>query len=141
MELKQWLNRGYAIAKKLTILKAHMESIGNVISNYEPREIEAMPNSNTSEANFIRWSELKKQVDELNFQLLKIDRETDKELRKLQNPNQYTVLYCRYIRRLSWRQISEVTRYSEQNTYKLHKDGVESLDRITCYKDWEVTND
>ena len=138
MELKQWLNRGYEISKKLAVKKGHMETIGSVISNYEPREIDAAPGGNSSEMNFIRWSELKKEVDELQFKLLKIDRDVDKVLKLLKNPNEYVVLYSRYIRRLSWQEISEASKYSEQHTYRLHKDGIEHLDQITGFRDWEV---
>ena len=138
MELKQWLNRGYEISRKLAVKKAHMETIGSVISNYEPKEIDAAPGGNSSELNFIRWSELKKEVDEMSFKLLKIDREVDKVLKLLRDPNEYVILYCRYIRRLSWKEISEASQYSEANTYKLHKSGIESLDQITGYRDWEV---
>lgn len=138
MELKQWLNRGYEISRKLAVKKAHMETIGSVISNYEPKEIDAAPSGNSSELNFLRWSELKKEVDELSFKLLKIDREVDKVLKKLEHPNEYMILYCRYIRRLSWKEISEASNYSEQHTYKMHHDGIENLDRITGFRDWEA---
>lgn len=137
MELKQWLNRGYEISKKLAVKKGHMETIGSVISNYEPREIEAAPGGNSSEINFIRWSEMKKEVDELQFRLITIDREVDQVLKNLENPNEYVVLYSRYIRRLTWKEIIEALQYSEQHTFKLHKEGVENLDRITGFKDWE----
>jgi len=137
VELKQWLNRGYEISKKLAVKKGHMETIGSVISNYEPREIEAAPGGNSSEINFIRWSEMKKEVDELQFRLITIDREVDQVLKNLENPNEYVVLYSRYIRRLTWKEIIEALQYSEQHTFKLHKEGVENLDRITGFKDWE----
>lgn len=137
MELKKWLNRGWSVYKKLQIKKAHLESLGSAISNYEPREIDLSPVQNSSETTMLIWSDLKKEIDEMSFKLLKIDRETDKVLKTLENPSEYIVLYCRYIRRLSWDDVAEAANYSKQHTFALHKEGIEELDRITCYKDWE----
>jgi hypothetical protein len=107
-----------------------------VISKYGEREIETYPTGNSSETQAIRWSELKEECDNLEWRLLTIDRETDSILKKLTNPSQYQVLYLRYVRRLSWDDIPEVLHYSKQNTFKLHKDGLDELDRLTGYQDW-----
>ena len=137
MELREWLNRGYDCYKKLLIKQAHLESLGNAISNYEPREIDKDCPENSTETTFIRWSELKKEVDELSYKLLKIDRDTDAELKKLTDPNKYVVLYCRYVRRLSWNDVAKATNLSKQWTFTLHREGIEDLERINGYKVWE----
>ena len=137
MELKDWLNRGYGISKRLTIKKAYLESLGNIISNYEPREIDRDQVENSSETIAIRWSETNREVDELKRRLLKIDLETDRVLRKLKDSNQYQVLFCRYVRRLTWDEIAEATNYSKPRVFSLHREGKEELDRITCYQEWE----
>lgn len=136
MELKQYLNRAWSVYKKLSVKKAHLDSLSNVISKYGEREIETYPSGNSSETQAIRWSELKKECDELEWRLLSIDRETDSILKKLTNSNQYQVLYLRYVRRLSWDDIPDLLHYSKQNVYKLHKDGLDELDRLTEYRDW-----
>lgn len=136
MELKQYINRAWAIYKKLLVKKAHLDSLSNVISKYGEREIETYPTGNSSETMALRWSELKKDCDELEWRLLCIDRETDEILKKLSNPSQYQVLYLRYVRRLSWGDIPEALHYSQQNVYKLHKAGLDELDRLTGYADW-----
>lgn len=137
MELKQWLNRGYAISKKLDIKRAYLESLGNTISNYEPREIDRDNPENSAETIAIRWSEANRDVDELRRKLLKIDREVDDMLRKLDKANEYTVLFCRFVRRLSWEDVAEATNYSRRHVIRLYQDGIEDLDRITCYQNWE----
>lgn len=137
MELKKWLNRGWSVYKKLQIKKAHLESLGSAISNYEPREIDLSPVQNSSETTMLIWSDLKKEIDEMSFKLLKIDRETDKVLKSCTDANQYMVLYCRYIRRLPWDDVAEAMNYAKSYVFELHRKGIEELDRITCYKDWE----
>lgn len=137
MELKQYINRAWVVYKKLLVKKAHLDSLSNVISKYGEREIETYPTGNSSETQAIRWSELKEECDNLEWRLLTIDRETDSILKKLTNPSQYQVLYLRYVRRLSWDDIPEVLHYSKQNTFKLHKDGLDELDRLTGYQDWQ----
>lgn len=137
MELKQYLNRAWPVYKKLLVKKAHLDSISNVISKYGEREIESYPSGNSSETQAIRWSELKKECDDLEYRLLRIDRQTDSVLKQLLNPSQYQVLYLRYVCRLSWDDIPETLHYSKQNVFKLHKIGLEELERITGYQEWE----
>lgn len=137
MELREWLNRGYGIYKRLIVKKAHMESIGNVISNYELKETEGSSFENSSEINVIRWSELKKEVDELKIKLFKIDKETEEVISLLKNPDEYAVLYCRYVSRLSWADMVLALKFSKDYLYKLHRDGVNNLDATTCYKVWD----
>lgn len=139
MELKEWLNRGYSVSKKLDIKRAYMESLGNTISNYEPREIDRDNPENSAETIMIRWSETKKEVDELKLKLLAIDQDVDHQLRKLQNPSEYAVLFCRYVRRLSWDDVAEATSYSKPRVFALHREGIANLDRITSYQTWEET--
>ena len=95
MELRQYINRAWSVYKKLLVKKAHLDSLSNVISKYGEREIETYPDGNSSETTAIRWSELKKECEELEYKLLCIDRETDSLLQKLPNPDQYMILYLR----------------------------------------------
>ncbi len=137
MELRQYINRAWTVYKKLLVKKAHLDSLSNVISKYGEREIESYPTGNSSETQAIRWSELKKECDDLEYRLLCIDRETDSILKRLTDPSQYQVLYLRYVRRLSWEDIPEALHYSKQNVFKLHKKGLEELERLTEYQEWE----
>lgn len=137
MELKAWLNRGWSVYKKLLVKEAHLESLGSAISNYEPREIDLSPVQNSSETTMLMWSDLNKEIDELKYKLLKIDRKTDEILKKCEDANQYIVLYCRYIRRLSWDDVAQATNYAKSYVFELHRKGIEELDRITMYKEWE----
>lgn len=139
MELKQWLNRGYMVEKKLKIKRAYLESLGNTISNYEPREIDRDNPENSAETTAIRWSEANREVNDLKRKLLNIDREVDDELRKLTSTNEYIVLFCRYVRRLSWEEVAEATNYSKRHVIRIYQEGIENLDRITCYRTWEDT--
>ena len=68
---------------------------------------------------------------------MRIDRQVDRELKRLKSSSEYAVLYCRYIRRLSWEDIPKATNYSKARVFSLHRDGIEDLDKITCYQDWE----
>lgn len=137
MELKQWLNRGYEISKRLAVKRAYLESLGNVISNYEAREIDRDNVENSAETLAIRWSETQKEVNELKRKLAKIDFEVDTELRKLKSSNEYSVMFLRYVRRLSWEDIADSLNYSKQSVFRFNKDGLENLERVNCYRIYE----
>ena len=137
MELKQWLNRGYEISKRLAVKRAYLESLGNVISNYEARNIDRDNVENSAETLAIRWSETQKEVNELKRKLAKIDFEVDTELRKLKSSNEYSVMFLRYVRRLSWEDIADSLNYSKQSVFRFNKDGLENLERVNCYRIYE----
>lgn len=137
MELRRWLNRGYDIYKTLAVKKAHMDSLSNVISNYSPRETTTDSIANSSETAFLRWSELKKETDELCYKLRIIDHNTNEAIKKLSKEQLYTVLYLRYIRRMSWKEIPDIMEYSKQSVFRIHSEAINELERINAYKDWE----
>ena len=130
MELKQYVNRAWSVYKKLLVKEAHLDSLSNTISKYGEREVEVFPAENSSETLALRWSDLKKECEELSYKLLVIDRETNSLLERLENPNYYTILYLRYIRRLSWQDVAKASNYSIQSVYRLHSEGLEALSVI-----------
>lgn len=123
METRAYLNRGYLLSRRLEVKKADRDTLANVISRYEASESKT-DHRNTSEDTAIRWSELQKEIELMEIDLRKIDKETDEVISKLENPNEYAVLYCRFIRRLGWKEVAEATKYSEQYVYKLYTNGV-----------------
>lgn len=137
MELKEWLNRGWNVYRRYLVKKAHMESLFGVISNYGQKEIESTHSENMSEFNMITYSELKYECDELKFKLAKIDRETNDVIKLLENSSHYIVLYCRYVRRLTWKEIPAATNYAESTVFLLHREAIEELERLFCYKNWD----
>ena len=106
MTTKEWLNRGFNTFRTLQLKRARLEALGNVISRYEGREIETYHCENSSESTFLTWSETKREVEVLEAKLYVIDSETKDALRLLYNPNEYEVLYLRYITRLKWKLIT-----------------------------------
>lgn len=127
MTTKEWLNRGFEIWKRLQIQKAHLETLDNVVSRYGEREIETYHAENLSEVTFIKWSEIKKEVETMERDLYQIDKETKEALELLHNPNEYAVLYCRYIMRKSWEDTAQICRYSKRQTFRIHSEGVDHL--------------
>ena len=125
MKTKDYLNRGFQLSRRLEVKKAARGSLGKVISRYEANETQT-DHRNTSEDVAIRWSELSKEIEEMESALRQIDKETDEIISRLSNPNEYAVLYCRFVRRLSWKDVAKETSYSEQHVYKLYRDGLRS---------------
>lgn len=134
MTTKEWLNRGYDIWKRLQIKKAHLETLDNVVSRYGKREIEIYHAENVSETTFLEWSETKKEVTEMEKQLSQIDKETKEALELLNNPNEFAVLYCRYVMRKNWDEVAEICKYSKRNTFLLHSEGVDHLGALIYSK-------
>lgn len=123
MTTREWLNRGFAISRTLEIKKASRDTLANIISRYEASETQT-DHGNSTEDTALKWSECQREIERLELELRTIDLETNEVLSHLENMNEYKVLYCRYIRRLSWTEIAEVTKYSQQHVFKLHHDGV-----------------
>lgn len=127
MTPKDWLNRGYNIYKRLQVKQAHLDTLANVVSRYGVREIETYHAENVSETTFIKWSETKKEVEDMERSLAQIDKEVDEALKLLTNPNEYAVLFCRYIRRLPWEAVADACHYSKQSVFRFHADGVRHI--------------
>lgn len=127
MTTKEWLNRGFDIWRRLQIKKAHLETLDNVVSRYDAREIEVYHAENVSETTFIKWSETKKEVEEMERRLDAIDTETKDAIHLLSNPNEFAVLYCRYIMRKSWDDVAEICNYSKRSVFRFHADGINHL--------------
>lgn len=134
MTTKEWLNRGFDTWKRLQIKKAHLETLDNVVSRYDAREIEVYHAENVSETTFIKWSETKKEVEDMERELTKIDTETKDALHLLSNPNEFAVLYCRYIMRKPWADVAKICRYSPRSVYRFHADGVDHLGTLIYSK-------
>ena len=105
MTTKEWLNRGFDIWRRLEVKKAYLETLGNVVSRYGEREIETYHAENVSEV-------------------------TKKAIERLHNPNEYAVLYCRYIMRKNWKDVAKICDYSEPSVLRLHREGVEHLGAV-----------
>lgn len=130
MTTKEWLNRGFNTFRTLQLKRARLEALGNVISRYEGREIETYHCENSSESTFLTWSETKREVEVLEAKLYVIDSETKDALRLLYNPNEYEVLYLRYITRLKWKEIEKLMNYSETHVFRLHSEGVDHVGEV-----------
>lgn len=128
MTTMEWLNRGFQLSRRLEVKKASRDSLANIISRYEASETQS-DHGNTAEDTAIKWSECQREIERMELELRTIDIETNEVLGNLENKNEYTVLYCRYIKRLTWKEISEATNYSQQHVYKLHTDGVKGCTR------------
>ena len=130
MTTKEWLNRGFCTFKRLQTKRAHLETLGNIVSRYESREIESFHSENSSENTMLTWSETKREVDRLEAELYTIDKETDKALSMLGNPNEYQILYLRYVGRLRWEEIETVTKFSRAHIFRLHSEGVDHVGEV-----------
>lgn len=130
MTTKEWLNRGFDTWKRLRVKQIHLETLGNVVSRYEAREIETYHNGNSSESTFIAWSETKKEVERLEATLYRIDKETDAALSLLNNPDEYAILYLRYVGRLKWEEIEKTMNFSHQHVFRIHNEGVDHVGAV-----------
>jgi hypothetical protein len=127
MTTKEWLNRGFETYRRLQLKNARLESLGNIISRYEGREIETYHSENSSESTFLTWSETKREVEQLEARLYAIDRETKDAIGLLNNPNEYEILFLRYVMRLKWEEIEKATKYSRSHVFRLWNDGVDHV--------------
>lgn len=129
MTTKEWLNRGFDLSRIIQVKKACRDTLINVVGKFETDEGKTDHTRNTSEDAFIKYSEAQREIERLELELRNIDHETDETLRNLKNVNEYTVLYSRYVVRLSWKEIEKVTNFSQQHVFKLHADGVKACGR------------
>ena len=140
MTTREWLNRGYQLSRRLEIKKAYRDTLANVISRYETNESQNDHTRNVSEDTFIRWSETQRSIEQMELKLRNVDKITDEIISKIDNSDEYAVLFCRYIRRLPWQEVAKVVGYSTQHVFKLHSDGVkacnEYMESINFFRDF-----
>lgn len=134
MTTKEWLNRGFCIFRTLQLKRARLEALGNIISRYEGQEIETYHSENSNESMFLTWSETKREVEQLEAKLYFIDTETKDALGLLHNPNEYEVLYLRYIMRLKWEEVEKITKYSRAHVFRLHTEGIDHVGEVAYNK-------
>ena len=126
MTTREWLNRGFALSRRLVVLKATRDTLVNTISRYETNESQSDHTRNSSEDTFIKWSEAQREIERIELELRNVDHETKGVIENLTNERERSVLTCRYIYRLTWSEVQKATGYSEQHVFKLHADGVKS---------------
>lgn len=126
MTTREWLNRGFALSRRLVVLKAARDTLANTISRYETNESQSDHTRNSSEDTFIKWSEAQREIERIELELRNVDHETKGVIENLTNERERSVLICRYIYRLTWSEVQKATGYSEQHVFKLHADGVKS---------------
>lgn len=126
MTTREWLNRGFALSRRVAILVATRDTLANTIGRYEKDEAKTDHTRNVSEDTFIRWSEAQREIERLELELRHVDAETKSVIENLGNENERNVLLCRYVFRLTWGEVQKATGYSEQHVFKLHADGVKS---------------
>lgn len=126
MTTREWLNRGFALSRRLVVLKATRDTLANTISRYETNESQSDHTRNSSEDTFIKWSEAQREIERIELELRNVDHETKGVIENLTNERERSVLTCRYIYRLTWSEVQKATGYSEQHVFKLHADGVKS---------------
>lgn len=129
MTVKEWLNRNYKLSKELETKQACLETIINITSKtsvdyYSGRQ------ENSNEIKFLRWSELKEEVERLIVEVNAVDRQTDAVLRQLEDSDEYRVLYCRYVSRMEWRDIKTCFGYSKSSMFRAHNDGLNHISEI-----------
>lgn len=129
--LKTWLNRGYELSLKIDTRKKHLEKLGGLAEMCKEKEILTYPASNTSETTEIEKSLIRESIEEMERKLLEIDKNTELQLYSiLKNGILYTVLYHRYVERMSWQQISGAMSYSERQIYRLHQKGITLMAKL-----------
>ena len=126
MTTREWLNRGFALSRRVAILTATRDTLANTISRYEKDEAKSDHTRNTTEDTFIRWSEAQREIERIELELRHVDNETKAVIDKLDDERERTVLICRYVYRLAWSEVQKATGYSQQHVFKLHADGVKS---------------
>lgn len=123
MTVREWLNRNYKLAKELETKSACLETIINITSKTD-RDFIVGHSDNSQEIKFMRWSSLKEEVEHLTKEVEAVDKETDFILRHLEDSDEYRVLYCRYVRRMEWRDIKSTFGYSKSSMFRAHNDGI-----------------
>lgn len=126
--VQNWLNRGYKLSLVLRVKQNHLLSkdAGNrseVISQKQK------PDGNREEIKECEKSFLRSEIEKMEKELAQIDYETDRCLRELPDGKQYSVLYSRFVRRISWDQIAAEQDMSKSYCYQIKRDGIEYLAR------------
>lgn len=124
--VQNWLNRGYPLSLRLEAKKNHL--LEKKFRGGEPSEIQkTKADCNREEIIEVEKSFLSQEIEQMQKELDKIDFETDEALKHLEDGFQYQVLYSRFVRRISWDQISEETDRSKSYIYQVKRSALEKL--------------
>lgn len=125
-EVQEWLNRGYDLSLKIEAKKNHLlrKDAGG---SGKPHEIQRSNDANLSEIREVEKSYIREEIENLEKQLHKIDTDTDKVLKNLEDGLQYTILYDRFVRRESWDRICDETEKSKPYVYEIKRKALETL--------------
>lgn len=123
---KEWLNRNYGIALEIQAIQRRLERMNadleKVTRPLKIKEvIEANNPGNAQEDRLADYIDMREDFEKRLEHLNSLDSETLAVINNIEFPTLRSILIERYINRLSWKQICEVTHYERTWVWDLHR--------------------
>lgn len=130
-ETRDFLNRNYLSFVEVKQLTERVEMladrVNNCISSYRPREIQQDGGINNREAQLCilgdNITELQNRIEELNYK----DKQTMMLINKCDDVIARTILICRYVNRLPWKEIQSELALSHTSVNRYHLKGLDLI--------------
>lgn len=104
--------------------KAEIISQLSGIGKYDSEFIPANTGENSTETKNIEYSLLCEKIDKLITEISVENMHTTMVLDNIKNPTMHSMMYDRYINRMSWGQIQNKYHYSQRQPYRIVHDGL-----------------
>ncbi|MBP5413659.1 MAG: hypothetical protein ILN61_00205 [Lachnospiraceae bacterium] len=104
--------------------KAEIISQLSGIGKYDSEFVPANTGENSTETKNIEYSLLCEKIDKLITEISVENMHTTMVLDNIKNPTMHSMMYDRYINRMSWGQIQNKYHYAQRQPYRIVHDGL-----------------
>lgn len=129
---KEWLNRNYGISLEIEAIKRRLERMNadleKVTRPLKLKEVvEANNPGNSQEDRMADFIDLSDELSKRITYLMSLDRKTKNVIDKVDSPTLRTILFERYINRLSWKKIAEAIHHDGGWLFEMHRQALDAV--------------
>ena len=129
---KEWLNRNYGIALEIQAIQRRLERMNadleKVTRPLKIKEvIEANNPGNAQEDRLADYIDMSDELSKRIVYLMGLDHTTKNVIDKVDSPTLRTILFERYINRLSWKKIGEAIHHDGGWLFEMHRQALDAV--------------
>ena len=138
MTAKEWLNRAYKLDKEIDILLKEKECAFtracSIVQSTRDEKVQTSTQNSNEDRN-IEYVAYSVMLDKRINELYEIKCEIIQTLNKVEDNILRSLLTCRYIKFMSWENISQELNYSRMQVYRLHGKALKKVGEVISLPD------
>ena len=129
---KDWLNRNFGMSLEIAAIKRRLErmesNIEKVCKPIRLKEVQEGHGDGNSQENLMaEYLDLAAEIERRELVLEQRDKETATVIDKVESPILRTILFERYINRLSWKKIGEAIHHDGGWLFEMHRQAIAAV--------------